>query len=432
MREKIIGSLRCPLCGKNLGVSYVPELKSAREGDDILFGIAGCGCRKYPVVYGILVFKELKCSKEAIEKIINSKTDLSLEKTVVLFMEEQFIGLVLHLEMIFKRFFGRPFRMTLWKLATFIKNSPFATYAKYRFSCPSLISAMPLFPVIKKALSNGGEILDLGCGMGHLTYLISRHFGAKNIYCADISFRGLYFARRFLPGKDSNFILLDANMAFPFADKTFQAVISMDALPFIENKAACVNEIDRVLKQDGLVAFVHLHNKLVPFIANGLPLTPQGYKDLFPKNYKIRSYSEAELMNMIFHGEDLDLGKDTNIEAVNRSDAISMVAVHGQDYLTKYPGYFDFSGISLRTDGSAYEGEKIILNPIYRKRKGKYALVFPAPRYEEEYYLIKDYFPGTVDPNTPEETLKRKMILIPAPENYMKKGEQLNYLRLWR
>jgi SAM-dependent methyltransferase len=406
----------------------VPDLGAAREDQEIVFGVAACKCREYPVVSGILIFKEMKSSKTAVDAIKAAKTDRALEKTAMMFMGERFVSFALNVESLLHKFLRKKPSISFWKLASFIENSPFATYAKHRFSCPSLISAMPFFPVIKVALSGGGRILDLGCGMGHLSYLMSRQFGAKNIFCADISFRGLYFARRFLVGPDAGFILLDANAKFPFVDKCFKAVISMDALPFIEDKNAVAEGIRRILTEDGLVLFVHIHNKLVLFIANGLPLTPEGYRGLFDQSFEARLFSEKYLMDSFFERKTLDLSQVSDMKIVNSSDAISMVFSRDRKYFSKYGEYFT----SMPNPMRVVSNEKFILNPLYRKRKGKYVRVFPAARYEEEYYLIGDFFPETVDPGLPDEELKRRLVLIPVPENYMKKNEQLNYVRFWR
>ena len=423
MRTEVVRSLLCPSCRANLDISYVPDLKSAREGQEVMFGVAACRCRQYPIVSGILIYKDLKPSKAAIEAIKRAGTDHALERTIMLFMGEKFVNFALNLEYLFRRFFGKKLDLSFWKLASFIENSPFATYAKYRFSCPSLISAMPFFPVIKDALAGGGRILDLGSGMGHLSYLMSGHFGAANIFCADISFRGLYFTKRYMAGEGATCILLDAKEKLPFADNFFKTVVSMDALQYMEEKTLCAKEVDRVMMKEGLMVFVHIHNKLVPVIAAGRPLTPVDYRGLFPLDYNFRFFTEVGLMRLMFSGKEADLQAGEEIDKVNASDAIAFVGSRDKRYFKKYPGYFD---------SSFREFGRYILNPLYRKRRGKYVRVFPAERYEEEYYLIKDFFPEIVDPNIPEGELKRKLVLIPVPANYKKDNEQLNYFRLWR
>jgi SAM-dependent methyltransferase len=422
MRQEVVRSLFCPSCGAGLDISHIPDLEAAREDKEILFGVAACKCREYPIVSGILIYKGMKQSGTAVEMIKRARTRGDLERTIMLFMGEKFVNLALKFESFFNKLFRRRSIMSFWKLATFIENSPFATYAKYRFSCPSLISAMPFFPVIKSALTGGGKILDLGSGMGHLSYLISGHFGSRDLFCADISFRGLFFTKRYMAGEGASCILLDAKEKLPFHDGFFKVVISMDALQYIEEKELCAKELDRAMLRDGLMVFVHIHNQLVPGIAAGRPLSPEGYRGLFPSDNEFRFFTEISLMRTMFSGSGVDLKAASRMDEVKASDAIAFIVSRNAGIFRKYESYF-----ALSTDLRRY-----ILNPLYRKRKGKYVRVFPAARYEEEYYLIGDFFPETVDPCLPDEELKRKLVLIPVPENYMKKNEQLNYVRLWR
>lgn len=427
MKKNIISSLTCPSCGKTLQVSYVPNIKYSQENDEIVYGIAKCDCLEYPIVSGILVYKELAPSKKAIKIIKNAKSMSDLESSIYLFTGEKAVNLALKFESFLRRTLFKHFKLTFWKVASCIENSPFATYAKYRFSCPSLVSAMPMFPLLKKALNNGDKVLDLGCGMGHLTYMLSRHIKKSDIYCADISFRGLYFARHYLLGEGSNYILLDATTTFPFASKLFKVSYSMDALPFIENKKNCASEMERITKDDGLILFIHIHNKLVPFIANGLPLTPKEYVELFDGSFTSRLFSEKALMNTFFSNSKLDLSKASDMKDVDASDAISLVLSKNKEYFTQYETYFSAMPNALVASGD----EKFIVNPLYRKQKSKYVRVFPASRYEEEYYLIKDFFPVSVDANISETELKKKLVMIPVPKNYTTGKEQMKY-HLWR
>ena len=108
------------------------------------------------------------------------------------------------------------------------------------------------------------------------------------------------------------------------------------------------------------------------------------------------------------------------------SDAVSMVLSKkpftADKDLNKFEGSFDAGRLKGRT----------ILNPLYMKVGSAYKLKFPSDFYEEEYYLIKDYFPGSISTDSKESDLRKKFVLIPVPDEFTRKNERLYRFKLWR
>ena len=59
------------------------------------------------------------------------------------------------------------------------------------------------------------------------------------------------------------------------------AAICLDALQYVEDKAALVSEWLRVVHPDGFVAIAHTHNRLQHNVAQGHALSPAEYRALF-------------------------------------------------------------------------------------------------------------------------------------------------------
>lgn len=127
-----------------------------------------------------------------------------------------------------------------------------------------------------------------------------------------------------------------------------------------------------------------------------------------------------------FGDKGLDLNESSPFADVKKSDAITMIATQDKGFLRKYEHFFDMEK-ALRSQ----QQEESILNPIYRRSKGRYKIMFPSDFYENEYYMIKDIFPHTIGIDTPMDELKRKLVFIPVPGNFKKEGEQLS-IRLYR
>lgn len=119
-------------------------------------------------------------------------------------------------------------------------------------------------PVIRKllALKGTGYALDIGSGTGYTT---SRVFCDRPTVCADLHAPNLHYYRRSmsLPGSDPDSPCVVANaIALPFKDGVFRFVLCSEVLEHLENDAAAVKEMSRVLASDGMAIITVPYNKL--------------------------------------------------------------------------------------------------------------------------------------------------------------------------
>jgi 2-polyprenyl-6-hydroxyphenyl methylase / 3-demethylubiquinone-9 3-methyltransferase len=101
------------------------------------------------------------------------------------------------------------------------------------------------------------RVLDVGCGAGFL----SNHLAAQgfDVTGVDASPGSLDVAARHDPTGKAQYVLGDA-LSLPFAAASFDVVCAMDFLEHVEDPAAVVAEISRVLKPGGLF-FFHTFNR---------------------------------------------------------------------------------------------------------------------------------------------------------------------------
>ena len=93
--------------------------------------------------------------------------------------------------------------------------------------------------------------LDVGCGPGALTAVLTEWLGAGNVAAADPSegFAEACHAR--VPGAD---VVVAAAEALPFADGAFDVVLSQLVVNFMRDAPAGVREMARVARPGGIVA----------------------------------------------------------------------------------------------------------------------------------------------------------------------------------
>jgi ubiquinone/menaquinone biosynthesis C-methylase UbiE len=101
------------------------------------------------------------------------------------------------------------------------------------------------------ALSEGGLLLDIGCGPGFLATLIAKRFPAAHVVGIDLSEKMLEIAAK-RAGKVPNleFRVMNAS-AMDFADSSFDMVISTASYHHWHEPVTILNEIHRILKPGG-------------------------------------------------------------------------------------------------------------------------------------------------------------------------------------
>jgi SAM-dependent methyltransferase len=97
----------------------------------------------------------------------------------------------------------------------------------------------------------GMRALDVGCGPGALTTALVERLGERNVAAADPSEPFAAACRTRLPGVEV--VVADAE-SLPFADDSFDAVLSQLVVNFMRDAEAGVREMARVTRPGGVVA----------------------------------------------------------------------------------------------------------------------------------------------------------------------------------
>lgn len=110
------------------------------------------------------------------------------------------------------------------------------------------------------------RILEIGCGFGQLLLDLSIAFGNKvELHGINLESDSINIERTLRVGKyknknlgelnanncDINFIFCDAGEHIPFRDNFFDLIVSQAAIVYVPDKSKLIQEINRVLKNDG-------------------------------------------------------------------------------------------------------------------------------------------------------------------------------------
>ncbi len=112
------------------------------------------------------------------------------------------------------------------------------------------------YEIVTKNLSQVSKVLDLGCGTGMLLSELARR--SEFVVGIDSSPEMLELARK---RKGSAVLVLADADYLPFADSSFDAVVSVTMLQNMPHPAATLREVARVTKPGGIVIITTLKHK---------------------------------------------------------------------------------------------------------------------------------------------------------------------------
>ena len=432
MKKELLKLMKCPYCGTDF------EIEETYSGDEeeIVNGCIKCECDTHPILEGILILKNTPTKKH----IINYLKKKEITKAIALSFGPGVNDICRAVDIIEPKPCGKIFRKSSLGFVNYFSkkrynrysninlsfcdvlgNGPSEVYFEHRFSSQTFWSIYPFISLLKKKRK---RILEVCCGAGHVSFVISKYVNPDELICVDGDFRSLYLAKKYF--SNAEFINIDANYQLPFKDDIFSSVLMMDAFHYVDARVLIAKEFERVLSKEGMLLLLHLHNALVENVAAGKPLSPSTWKGLFDIN--VMALPEKSLIEDFILRDRLDLSKNYSEKELNSSDAILIMGGANSDCFDEI--WKDILEIK----------ENLIINPIYKmKEKGDKILLereFPSEFFRKEYPLTEKYLPArcTIDKRFVKgrsvcildsdereiENLMRKFVIINVPEKYMK------------
>jgi SAM-dependent methyltransferase len=126
----------------------------------------------------------------------------------------------------------------------------------YDFPLVQRATYRPVHDAVLRALGTEPctRVLDVGCGTGRLAARLGELSSVRSIVGLDFSAGMLEQARARLASADATALVRGDATRLPFADGTFDIVITSEVLEHIQDDVAAISEMTRVLKPGGRFA----------------------------------------------------------------------------------------------------------------------------------------------------------------------------------
>jgi SAM-dependent methyltransferase/uncharacterized protein YbaR (Trm112 family) len=419
MDVALVNALRCPFCSGELSVAGGDR---GERGLD--YAVLSCHCGRYPVVAGIPILKKgriASAGQTADEVVELVRTGRHQEALLAMLMppEPEYPDLapawIRALPSVkgLRRLTYRVHRKGLrrWRESTasaltdpedarttreilyyYFRRSGFPLktaydYFTFRFSQPRHLIALSFATIIDKPRK---PVLDLGCGLGHITRSLVERAGDQRVIGLDGSFFLLYVAKcRIAP--DAEYLCGQADLSLPFQDGFCSIAFCSDAFHAFTNKVTSVRELKRVTAGDGVIMLITLQNGLVNHLARAYPLPPEGYQGLVAD----RPYcllGGVSVLERYLRREGPAMARSSEVEEVAGEPWLSLVVSTDRTVFRNYGRFEDWPHATGR----------LAVNPLYaesgRDNLGNVNLrrIFPGSFYEAENAECKAYLPEAV------------------------------------
>lgn len=198
--------------------------------------------------------------------------------------------------------------------------TPEAAEGYEAFFVPAIFNQWPPVMIEAADISPEDDVLDVGCGTGVLTReLVKYTSDSGSVTGLDLSESMLSVARGRCPGATFR----QGNVAkLPFADQSFDAVLSSFMLMFVPEPAQAVNEIRRVLRPGG---------RLVVSVWQGLDNNVV-YRELVEAAREVLDDASAESLAWPF-----TLGQPDALQHVFETIGLSDVTITPHDGTASFP-----------------------------------------------------------------------------------------------
>lgn len=298
-------TFRCPFCQRPF------KVKNSRN-----FFVAKCQCDEIPVLEGIIYL--LKNDSLRHKKISQAIYEKKLLKAIWIALSDQATThrmMMMGIYLMHKYTTIKP-SLTL-SLKLFMIVGPSRSWFRYLLKTDER-NTLKTATGLMKSIHDKSTILDIGCGLGHLSHSIVKNNTSVNFFSIDKSFFSLLLAQIYHPSNQVKYICTDIEQGIPLSDKSMSNIIFLDTFAWIMNKKRVIEESFRCLSRKSSLLVINVHEQMNKTYWWGYGIAP----------HKLRLYFYSSGFNRVsFFSNDLSYNQTTRtVENKTNKEGYSCLA----------------------------------------------------------------------------------------------------------
>lgn len=209
MKQDLLELMKCPYCGTDFEIEEI----YSENREEIVNGCIKCECNDYPILEGILILENAPTKKYIIEYLKKKE----IEKAIALPFGNYTNNICRVMDFIESKLSGKFFKKVLLgfvnrssergskkysdkniSFCDVLGNKPRVIYFKHRFSSQTFWSLYPFIPLLR---GKRKRILNVCCGAGHASFVLSKYVNPDELICVEGDFKSLYLAKKYFAKK---------------------------------------------------------------------------------------------------------------------------------------------------------------------------------------------------------------------------------------
>lgn len=169
-----------------------------------------------------------------------------------------------------------------------------------------LIRHLFAYELVKSKLNVNNICLDLGCGVGYGTFLLSK--AVKNIMGIDISKKAVNYANSKYGASNCQFMIYDG-LHVNYVDESFDVIVSFQVIEHVDNDINFIKEVYRLLRPGGSF-FLTTPNKIFRLFPLQKPWNRFHIREYYPfelRELLSNSFKYVEILGICGSNEIVDM-----------------------------------------------------------------------------------------------------------------------------